>query len=102
MSKLSKEQVKSIAKLSRLGLTEIEIEKFSTELSSILTYVEQLNELGVISAEPVTQITGLENVSSNDEILEPEVSREDLLRNTPETLDGFIKVKPVFEERESI
>jgi aspartyl-tRNA(Asn)/glutamyl-tRNA(Gln) amidotransferase subunit C len=102
MSKLSRQQVESIANLSRLGLTEKEVEKFTTELSSILDYVEQLNELGVISAEPVAQITGLKNVASDDEIYESTYPQGELLKNAPEVQDGFIKVKPVFEERESI
>jgi len=103
MSKLSKEQVKNIAKLSRLGIKESEIDKYSKEISDILTYVEQLNEMGVICAEPVSQITGLESVTREDAKYEQKIcSKEELLKNAPDIKDDSIKVKPVFEERESI
>lgn len=102
MSKLSKEQVEHIARLSRIKLTAEEVEKFSVEISSILDYVELLNEVNTDGVGSIAQINGFENVASDDAIVGHHIPREELLANAPETQSGFIKVKPVFEERESI
>jgi len=66
--KLTKEQVKHVAKLARLGLTDQEVEKFQTELSGILDYVEQLNEVNTDKVLPTAQVTGLSNVMREDEV----------------------------------
>ena len=66
--KLTKEQVKHVAKLARLGLTDQEVEKFQTELSGILDYVEQLSEVNTDKVLPTAQVTGLSNVMREDEV----------------------------------
>lgn len=102
MSQISKEQITHLAALSRLDLSDNEMETFSNEISGILEYVQLLNKVDTNNVEPTLQITGLKNIAVEDDIYEPQVSREELLKNAPETQDGFIKVKPVFEERGDI
>ncbi|MBT3834816.1 Asp-tRNA(Asn)/Glu-tRNA(Gln) amidotransferase subunit GatC [Candidatus Peribacteria bacterium] len=80
---LSKKDVRHIAKLSRLKLSEEEVEKFSKELTSILDYIDILNELDTDNVEPTAQVTGLTNVFREDKVLEPESSKEDLLNCSP-------------------
>lgn len=95
MSKLSKEEVLKLAKLSKLRLSDEEIEKFQKEISDILGYVEQLSSVDTEGLKPTSQVTGLENVTRKDEILNYGVSNEELLKNAPDTKDGQFKVKRV-------
>lgn len=88
-------QVKHIAKLARLGLKEKDIEKFSQQLSSIIEYIEKLNEVDVSNVVPTFQVTGLENVMREDQE-ERFSNREELLQCTELPLQNDqIKVKPV-------
>jgi aspartyl-tRNA(Asn)/glutamyl-tRNA(Gln) amidotransferase subunit C len=95
--KLSHKEVEHIALLARLGLRPEEIDKFSNQLSSILEYVKQLQEVDVTGIEPTAQVTGLENVLRPDEILvsDPETTKA-LLKNAPDVEDNLIKTKSVF------
>lgn len=78
---LTKDQVRHIAKLARLGLSEKELEKFSLQLTDILQYVEILNEVNTEGVEPTSQVTGLQNISRSDTVT-AWVSREELLACT--------------------
>ena len=92
---LKKDQVKHIAKLARLGLKDDEIEKFAVQLSSILEYVELLNEVNTDGIEPTSQVTGLKNVTRADKV-ERFCSKEELLACTSLPVEqDQIKVKPV-------
>ena len=59
---ISKEEVKHIAKLARLGLSEKETEKFQKELSSILDYIEKLKEVDVSGVPEMTHAVETKNV----------------------------------------
>jgi len=89
--------VKQIAKLADLKLTEKEIESLQDQLLSILNYIENLQKLDTDSVEETSQITGLENVMRND-IPQPSFSQEEALSNTKSQEDGLFKVKAVFEQ----
>lgn len=94
---LNKEEVKHIAKLARLGLTEKEIEKFQKELSSILDYFEKLKKVAVEGIEPTSQSVLVENVMREDEIEDAKSEvRNKMMEQAPETKDGYLKVKSVF------
>jgi len=95
MSKLSRDDVLKLAQLSRLKLTDEEIEKFREELSSILEYVEKLNAVDVSGLEPTYQVTGLKNVMRKDESVDYGYKTEDLLKNAPAVQDSQFKVKRV-------
>ncbi len=94
--KLSKKQVEHIATLCRIKLSEKEKEKFKTELSSILDFVEQLNKVDVTGIEPTAQITGLKNVKRLDKV-KPFAKPDKLIEQAPEKKDRFVKVKQVIE-----
>lgn len=64
---LSKEQVKRLAHLARLKLTEKEIEQYQSELGDILSYVEIIKELNTEGVPETSQVTGLSMVSREDE-----------------------------------
>ncbi len=92
---ITKEDVKHIAKLARLGLTEKETEKFQKELSSILDYFEKLKEIDVSRVEPMSHSVLVENVMRGDESRETGVKSQKLLEAAPESKDGYLKVKPI-------
>jgi aspartyl-tRNA(Asn)/glutamyl-tRNA(Gln) amidotransferase subunit C len=93
MSKLSREDVLKLARLARLDLTDEEVEKYRTELSEILQYVEQLQDVDVSGLKPTNQVTGLTNVTRADKVRDYGYQPADLLKNVPAVKDGQIKVK---------
>lgn len=95
MSTITISEIEKLATLARVGLTEAEKKSLAGEMSAILEYVKQLDEVDVSSVEPTSQVTGLANVTREDKIFRSEIKREELLSNTPETEKGFIKVKSV-------
>ena len=96
MSKLSDEDVRYVARLSKFTLSDDEIARFKTELASILGYVEKLNSVDTAGVEPTAQVTGLMNVMREDKVEENPVSKEELLKNAPKTdNDDYIVVKKV-------
>lgn len=94
--KLSRQDIIKLANLSRLKLTDEEVERYQTELSSILDYVAQLDKVDVSDLKPTYQVTGLTsqdvNASRDDEVTE-QISKEELFKNLPDQQDGYIKVK---------
>jgi aspartyl-tRNA(Asn)/glutamyl-tRNA(Gln) amidotransferase subunit C len=95
MSKLSRDDVLKLALLSRLKLTDEEIERFRGELSNILEYVEKLNSVDISGLQPTYQVTGLKNVMRKDEPVDYGYKTEDLLKNAPAVQDNQFKVKRV-------
>ena len=93
MAKLTREDVLKLARLARLELTDEEVEEFSTELTEILQYVEQLQSVDVSGLEPTNQVTGLTNVTRADEVKDYGYDPKDLLKNVPAVQDNQIKVK---------
>lgn len=93
--KLSREDVLKMARLSRLKLTEEEIEKYQKELSEIVSYVEKLSEVDVSGLEPTYQVSGLKSTdigAMRDDVIEEQVSQDDLFKNLPDRLNDQIKV----------
>lgn len=84
-----------LAQLSRLQLGDDEVRALAADLTNILGYVEQLDELDTETVEPTYQVTGLENVWRDDTAAPSEVSREDLLALAPESVDNQVKVPKV-------
>ena len=94
---LSKDEVKKIANLARIEISEEEAGKYATELSDILGFVEKLNETDTDEIEPIAHITGAKNVIREDEVVEySDKTKEDIINNFPEKKDRFDKVKAVF------
>lgn len=95
---ISKDEVKRIADLARIELTVAEIEQYQVELSGILDYIDQLNELDTTDVPPTAQVTGLENQLRPD-VVNYEFNRDDMLASAIETAEGHIKVKSVFNKK---
>jgi len=89
---LTKKQVKHIAKLAKLKLSNGEIEKFREQLSSILEYAGLLEEVDTKNVEPTAQTTGLKNVYREDKSSKEQcLTQKEVLGNVPERKNGFIK-----------
>lgn len=95
--KLTKDEVKHVAKLANLSLTEEEVDKLGTQLSETIDYVEELNKIDTENIEPTHSVTGLYNVTRNDET-EPSLSQDQALQNTKSNGNGQFKVKAIFQE----
>jgi len=95
---LSKEEIKHVAKLARLELSEEELEKYGNQLSNVLSYIDMLKEVNTDDVEPTAQVTGLENIFREDEAREwDQRERDAALHEAPE-LDGRqVKVRRVLE-----
>ena len=81
--KLSKEQVLHIARLSKLGLTEDEVEKMSEQLSNILENFEILNKVDTDGVPPTAQPNALTNVLKDD-VVKPSLPQDEVLANAPQ------------------
>ena len=91
---LDREQVKKVAFLARLALTEEEEVKFTAQLGDILDYVQQLDELDTGDTPPTTRAINVSNVTRAD-VKETSLEREAMLENAPERDDEFFKVPKI-------
>lgn len=95
---LSEEEVRHVAKLARIYLTDDEVKRFSKQLSGVLEYVDILGELDTENVECTSQVTGLKNVLSKDEIGKVLCEREELLKCSELPLDSNqIRVLPAIK-----
>ncbi len=96
---ITQKDVEHIAALARIELTPEEKNKFEKELSTILEFVEKLNEVDTADVKPMTGGTNLENIMRPDEQVEKILQNKQakLMEAAPEKKDGWIKVKAVFE-----
>ena len=100
MAKLTRQDVLHVAKLAKLDLTEEEIEKFTSQLSSVVDYFSDLSEVDTEGVEPTSQTTGLENVKREDATKSDEVlTQDEALSGTEETYNGYFKVDAILAER---
>jgi|SRR3989344_28290 len=91
-----KTRIKHIAELAALDITQDEGVKLSQQLDETLAYINNLKDLDnlVSQLEPSSQITGLENISREDEP-SPSLSQDEALKNAKATQNGLFKVKGV-------
>jgi aspartyl-tRNA(Asn)/glutamyl-tRNA(Gln) amidotransferase subunit C len=94
---LTRQEVEHVAKLARLRLSDEELEHVGTQLSSILDYVDMIQEINLEGVPPTAQVTGLTSVMRPDEVHQT-LSREEALQNAAVQQDGMFRVKAVFEE----
>lgn len=94
---LTKEEVLKVAHLARLEFEEERIESFQTELNSILTFVDKLQELNTEGIEPLTQVNHQVNNLRKDEIKES-LNRDKALKNAPQKDEGMFIVPKVVGE----
>ena len=95
--KIDQNQVRKVAKLSRLDLTEAEVEEFTGQLSAILEYVEKMNELDTAGVEPLAHCLPVSNVLREDSAKES-LGTEKVLANAPQRDGEFFKVPKILDD----
>ena len=94
--KIDQAQVQKVAKLSRLELSQEELEEFTDQLSAILDYVEKMNELDTDHVEPLAHCLPVSNVFREDHVKES-LGTEKALANAPERDGQFFKVPKILD-----
>jgi aspartyl-tRNA(Asn)/glutamyl-tRNA(Gln) amidotransferase subunit C len=94
--KLTLEQVRHVADLARLGLRDDELEALASELSSILEYIDQLEQLDTRAIAPTAQVGELFDVMRDDEVL-PSLALDEALANAPSREGSYFRVRAMQE-----
>ena len=93
---IDKNTVKHISKLARISLDEKKIDNLSKDLSSIMKFIEKLNELNTDKTTPLTSIINASLKSRKDEIKDGKI-RDQILKNAPEKNEEFFVVPKVVD-----
>ena len=93
---IDKDTVKHISKLARISLDEKKIDSLSKDLTSIMKFIEKLNELNTSKIQPLTSIAETTLQLRKDEIKSKNI-RDQILKNSPEENDEFFVVPKVIE-----
>jgi aspartyl-tRNA(Asn)/glutamyl-tRNA(Gln) amidotransferase subunit C len=88
---IDREQVLHVARLARLELSEDDVTRMSSELSTILGHVDKIAELDLDGVEPTSHVVALENVLRADDP-RPSWPREGILEGAPDPADGAFRV----------
>lgn len=94
--KLSKDQVRKVANLANLPISTEEEEKYSQQLSKILDYIDQLNQIDTQKVEPTFNVSPNKNVTRED-FPGKSLTQEDALSNAPKKSQGYFLTKGIFE-----
>ncbi len=94
--KITKQEVDHVAKLARLELSQEEQEKFTEQLSNILTYVEKMNQLDTAGVAPTSHVLDISNVM-RDDVPAESLPQEKALANAPDKAAGHYKVPKIIE-----
>ncbi len=89
-------EIEHVALLARLKLTDHEKDLFSKQVSSIIKYIDKLNELDTTGVEPTAHVLPVKNVFREDELKVP-LPRDKALLNAPEKNDNFYSVPKIIE-----
>jgi len=95
--RIDAEQVRKVAKLARLELTDAEVQEFTGQLGAILGYVDKLNELETTDVEPLAHCLPITNVLRKDEVRES-LGTEQVLANAPQRDGSFFKVPKILDD----
>lgn len=93
---VTNEQVRHIARLARIAMSDEEIERLGPELNNILGWIEQLGEVDTAGVEPLTAVID-QKLRLRDDVVNDGNIRDDVLANAPEAQHGFFAVPKVIE-----
>ena len=100
MAKLTSKDVKHVASLANLELTSAETEKYKKQLSNVIGYVDELNEVDTSKVEPTHQTTGLQDVTRDDKPnSKSNLNQKESLSGTNNTHNGYFVTKAVLEKK---
>jgi aspartyl-tRNA(Asn)/glutamyl-tRNA(Gln) amidotransferase subunit C len=93
---VTNEQVRHIARLARIAMSEAEIERLAPELNNILGWVEQLGEVNTDGVEPLTAVID-QKLRLREDAVTDGGCRDEVLANAPDAQHGFFAVPKVIE-----
>lgn len=100
-SALTTDDVKHVAKLAHLSLTDSEVSKFQKQLAPVVSYIHELSEVHTEGIEPTSQTTGLENIMDEDKIKKENIlSVEDALSGTQNAHNDYFAVPMILIEKD--
>ncbi len=94
---LDESAVRHVAHLARLKISDEEVARFAVQLSAILKYMDQLNEVETDDVPPTAHALELANVLRDDSIRTP-CSAAEAIRNAPQSQDTFFRVPKVLDQ----
>ena len=98
-NKISEQEVKKIAELSRLSLTNEELKKRTKDMNNILDYIDTLNEIDTENVEELYNVQDMNN-SLREDNYESSLDKKDVLANSPNSNSDYIEV-PLTVKKES-
>lgn len=96
MSKISEEQVRHVANVARIAISDEQAETYAKQLDEIIHEASILDEVNTDNVEPTIHVIHLQNVLREDEVKES-LSNEDAMKNAADHEDGQVKVPSVLE-----
>ena len=94
---LTREEVRHVAELAKLQLSDAELDDFAGQLGQILTYAQQVQSVDTSAVPPTPQVLPLSNVLADDASLEG-LSNSQAVDNAPDADDGYFRVIAVFDD----
>jgi aspartyl-tRNA(Asn)/glutamyl-tRNA(Gln) amidotransferase subunit C len=95
--RLTAEEVRHVAELAKLALSDAEVDAYTGQISEILAYAEQVQEVDTSTVPPTPYVLPLVNVMAADQP-RPCFDNETALANAPDREDGYFRVRAIFEE----
>ncbi|HQY43045.1 MAG TPA: Asp-tRNA(Asn)/Glu-tRNA(Gln) amidotransferase subunit GatC [Paracoccaceae bacterium] len=93
---IDKDTARKVAHLARIAVKDEDLPKLAGELSAVLAFMEQLNEVDVDGVEPMTSVTPMRLVRRKDEVTDGNIQAQ-VLKNAPDAREGFFAVPKVVE-----
>ena len=95
---ITRDELKHVASLAKLELTEAELDQFTTQMDQIIEMANTLSQVKT-DEKPTSQVCEETNVFREDQVVKSQ-TRDELFENVPEAADGFIKVPAIIEKDE--
>lgn len=98
LSSLTTEQVKRVAQLANLPLSDEELKNLTPQLAAIVGFISKLQKLDTRNVAPASQVTGLENICRED-VVDPTrmFTQDQALANAKDKYNGFFRVPAIFD-----
>jgi aspartyl-tRNA(Asn)/glutamyl-tRNA(Gln) amidotransferase subunit C len=93
---IDKDTARKVAHLARIAVKEEDLTRLAGELSAVLAFMEQLNEVDVTGIEPMTSVTPMRLKRREDVVTDGNIQAQ-ILRNAPDAREGFFAVPKVVE-----
>lgn len=93
---IDKDTARKVAHLARIAVKDEDLPKLAGELSAVLAFMEQLNEVDVAGVEPMTSVTPMRLPRREDQVTDGNIQKQ-ILKNAPDAREGFFAVPKVVE-----